>query len=144
MTHFILPCDIELYPTPHLAKKFLQMIARNDPVLERPKPRVYPLSLFEVDESVNVPDNKTKLQELLKKNLAIPFHMKICPSCHKVPKSAQWIDEKDGDDLGIFHIAKRNGEFFHWEPIFIGTHDDPHYDDRLSWEGQKDKMTQVK
>lgn len=46
-------------------------------------------------------------------------------------------------ELGVFHIGKRIGYFVHWEPIYIGTHDDPHYDERLSWEGKSDKMTQV-
>lgn len=46
--------------------------------------------------------------------------------------------------MGIFHIGKRMGYFVHWEPIYIGTHADPHYDERLSWEGKSDKMTQVK
>ena len=46
-------------------------------------------------------------------------------------------------DLGIFHVGKRVGYFIHWEPIYIGTHADPHYDERLSWEGKSDKMTQV-
>merc|ERR1712018_557844 len=30
-----------------------------------------------------------------------------------------------------------------WEPIFIGTKNDPPYDERLSWEGKRDKMTQA-
>lgn len=47
-------------------------------------------------------------------------------------------------DLGVFHIGKRTGYFVHWEPIYIGTHADPHYDERLSWEGKSDKMTQVR
>lgn len=45
-------------------------------------------------------------------------------------------------DLGVFFIGKRVGYFVHWEPIYIGTHADPHYDERLSWEGKSDKMTQ--
>lgn len=47
-------------------------------------------------------------------------------------------------ELGIFHIGKRVGYFVHWEPIYIGSHEDPHYDERLSWEGKSDKMTQVR
>ena len=47
------------------------------------------------------------------------------------------------DELHVFHIGKRNPPFQHWEPIYIGTHDDPLYDERLSWEGRSDKMTQV-
>lgn len=45
--------------------------------------------------------------------------------------------------LAIFHIGKRTGSFVHWEPIYIGTNADPYYDERLSWEGRSDKMTQV-
>lgn len=45
--------------------------------------------------------------------------------------------------MDVFHVGKRHGKSAHWEPIFIGTHQDPHYDDRLSWEGKMDKMTQV-
>lgn len=47
-------------------------------------------------------------------------------------------------EMDVFHVGKRRGKFVHWEPIFIGTHQDPYYDERLSWEGKKDKMTQVK
>ena len=46
------------------------------------------------------------------------------------------------DDLHVFHTGKRNPPYQHWEPIYIGTHDDPLYDERLSWEGRSDKMTQ--
>merc|ERR1712179_131646 len=42
----------------------------------------------------------------------------------------------------VFHIGKRNPPYQHWEPIYIGTHQDPLYDERLSWEGRSDKMTQ--
>ena len=45
--------------------------------------------------------------------------------------------------METFLVAKRQGQFHHWEPIFIGTHADPIYDERLTWEGKKDKMTQV-
>lgn len=186
MTHFILASDIELYPNPGLAKKFLEMIARNDAPLQRKNPRVFPLSLFEVDSASQVPRDKTELQELLKSGKAIPFHKRVCSSCHGVPKSKEWMAANETDglyffsssfvclfthksfsqshavqilwfvyfffhlycwffilDLGVFHIGKRIGYFVHWEPIYIGTHDDPHYDERLSWEGKSDKMTQV-
>lgn len=39
MTHFILASDIELYPNPGLARKFLEMTARNDISLQRTNPR---------------------------------------------------------------------------------------------------------
>uniref|UniRef100_A0A182VUQ7 N-acetyllactosaminide beta-1,3-N-acetylglucosaminyltransferase n=1 Tax=Anopheles minimus TaxID=112268 RepID=A0A182VUQ7_9DIPT len=142
MTHFLLASDIELYPNPGLVHKFLEMIARNEPVLQRKNPRVFPLPIFEVDNNSPVPRDKGELQELLRTGKAIPFHKRVCSSCHGVPKSKEWIAANETDDLGVFHIGKRIGYFVHWEPIYIGTHADPHYDERLSWEGKSDKMTQ--
>ncbi len=45
--------------------------------------------------------------------------------------------------METFHVAKREGRFHHWEPIYVGTHADPLYDERLTWDGRGDKMTQV-
>ncbi|XP_052869834.1 beta-1,4-glucuronyltransferase 1-like [Anopheles cruzii] len=142
MTHFLLASDIELYPNPGLVHKFLEMIARNEPVLQRKNPRVFPLPIFEVDNNSPVPRDKAELQELLRSGKAIPFHKRVCSSCHGVPRSKEWIAANETDDLGVFYIGKRIGYFVHWEPIYIGTHADPHYDERLSWEGKSDKMTQ--
>ena len=44
------------------------------------------------------------------------------------------------DELNIMSVSKRKSI---WEPIFIGTKNDPPYDERLSWEGKRDKMTQA-
>lgn len=46
-------------------------------------------------------------------------------------------------EMRIFTETKRQGSFFHWEPTFIGTRDDPYYDERLPWEGSYDKMPQA-
>ncbi|KAM3966501.1 LOW QUALITY PROTEIN: beta-1,4-glucuronyltransferase 1 [Aphomia sociella] len=142
LTHYLLPSDIELYPSPNLVPRFLNMIARNAIPLNSTKPKVFPISIFEVDAKVNVPSNKTELQAMLAKKTAIPFHKYVCPDCHNIPQSQQWMNAKETSQMDVFHIGKRRGKFVHWEPIFIGTHQDPHYDDRLSWEGKKDKMTQ--
>jgi hypothetical protein len=47
------------------------------------------------------------------------------------------------DKMNVFNVGKRIPPFSHWEPIFVGTHSDPYYDERLTWEGRSDKMTQV-
>lgn len=46
-------------------------------------------------------------------------------------------------EFDIFTIGKRLGSLKSWEPFYIGTHFDPLYDERLYWEGRRDKMTQV-
>lgn len=80
---------------------------------------------------------------MLKNGSAITFHKKVCPDCHTVPKSKEWTNAKPKPGINVFHTGKRTGYHLHWEPIFIGTHNDPLYDERLSWEGKMDKMTQV-
>lgn len=142
-THYILPSDIELYPSPNIIPQFLEMIAENKGPLLSKNPKVFPLHLFEVSANQQVPENKTMLKEMLQNGTAVPFHMKLCPGCHNVPKSKEWQAANETKGLHVFHVGKRNGRFVHWEPIFIGTHADPLYDERLSWEGKSDKMTQV-
>ncbi|KAK9875082.1 hypothetical protein WA026_005877 [Henosepilachna vigintioctopunctata] len=143
-THFILPSDIELYPSANVIPQFLSMIAENKGPLLSKNPKVFPLHIFEVSAGSLAPENKTALLEMLRNGTAIPFHKKVCPECHAVPKSKEWQQQKESNDrqLHVFHVGKRNGRFVHWEPIFIGTHADPLYDERLSWEGKSDKMTQ--
>lgn len=141
-THFILPSDIELYPSPGLIQNFLDMVRRQDPPLLHPNPKVFPLPIFELEKGVELPPNKTQLVAMLKNGTAIPFHKKLCPGCHNIPKSKEWMAANETTGIHVFHIGKRTGYFIHWEPIFIGTHKDPLYDERLSWEGKSDKMTQ--
>ncbi|KAI4459830.1 hypothetical protein MML48_6g00018602 [Holotrichia oblita] len=141
-THFVLASDIELYPSSNIIPQFLKMIARNEGPLLSPKPKVFPLHLFEVSADQHVPETKTLLKEMLRNGTAIPFHKKVCPGCHNVPKSKEWVSTNETPGLSVFYVGKRTGNFLHWEPIFIGTNADPLYDERLSWEGKSDKMTQ--
>ncbi|XP_055306362.1 beta-1,4-glucuronyltransferase 1-like [Sitodiplosis mosellana] len=142
LTHFIFVSDIELYPSPDLPRTFLEMIVRNDPPFNSTKPKVFPLGIFEVDKSSPVPWTKTELQDLYKKGKIIPFHKQMCGNCHRIPEADKWMQANETEGLDIFTVGKRKGNFRHWEPIFIGTNDEPYYDERLSWEGKSDKMTQ--
>lgn len=101
------------------------------------------LPIFELDAASAVPSNKTELQELYNQNLAVWFHFKICATCHTIPKAKEWIEANDKGPMNIFTTSKRHGKFDHWEPLFIGTNLEPLYDERLSWEGKSDKMTQA-
>lgn len=141
-TYYILPSDIELYPSPGIIGDFLEMIRRQDPPLLGKKPKVFSLAIFEVEGHAQVPTSKKELVTMLRNNTAITFHKRVCPGCHNVPKSKEWTEAAQRPGLHVFHIGKRLGNFVHWEPIFIGTNNDPFYDERLSWEGRSDKMTQ--
>lgn len=144
-THFVFPSDIELYPNPGLIPAFLEMIRRNDTILQSPQPKVFVLPIFEIEANVRrLPENKKELISMLKNNSAIPFHKYVCSYCHRVPQFEEWINENVTETgLHVFHVGKRYKPYQHWEPIFIGTRYDPVYDERLSWEGRQDKMTQV-
>jgi len=39
--------------------------------------------------------------------------------------------------------VRREFPYHRWEPIYIGTNEEPLYSEELTWEGQQDKMTQV-
>jgi hypothetical protein len=64
VTHYILPSDIELYPSPGLIHNFLDMISRKDPPLLHSNPKVFPLPIFELEKGVELPANKTQLVSL--------------------------------------------------------------------------------
>lgn len=114
MTHFILASDIELYPNPGLTKKFLEMIARNDKTMQRKSPHVFPLSIFEVDGASQVPRDKTELQELLRTGKAIPFHKRVCASCHGVPKSKEWMAANETEGKYLDEIFDDGGGVGGW------------------------------
>lgn len=161
-THYVLASDSELYPSINMICLFFDMLRRNRWLINLDKPKVFVLPIFEVYSNQTAPVTKTELVwhvssslystslninilqvEKLKTGLAVPFHQKVCPSCHSVPKSKEWLEAVVKDTLNVFHIAKRHNPNQFWEPIYIGTQNDPLYDERLTWEGKMDKMTQV-
>jgi hypothetical protein len=142
-THYVLPSDIELYPNPNLIQDFLDMVKNNDTLMQRPNPKVFVISIFEVEANVPaLPYDKRDLIKMLGEKTAIPFHKYVCADCHRIPKAQEWLREPFTPGMRVFHVGKRYKPYHHWEPIYIGTKDDPEYDERLSWEGRSDKMTQ--
>lgn len=80
---------------------------------------------------------------MLDQETAIPFHFKVCPKCHKIPKASEWILPSNETNMKVFVTVKRQGDHFIWEPIYIGTNAEPLYDERVNWEGKSDKMSQA-
>lgn len=136
LTHFVLASDIELYPSPGLSNGFLQMLSRYPELLRSRKNIVYPLHIFEVHKSIAVPSTKSNLQYLLAKGHAQSFHIRLCAACHNGPRLREWINSIDpSNTIKVFHVSKRTAQYNYWEPIYIGTINDPHYDERFTWEG---------
>lgn len=143
LSHFVLASDIELYPSRDFIPMFLRMIAHPFYQYTLHSPSVYVLPVFEVAESSSAPEDKAHLLDALQRGEAIKFHEKICSNCHTVPGYAEWLGLLKYDyTMDIQTSAKREGAFVSWEPIYVGTKREPEYDERLSWEGKADKMTQ--
>ncbi|CAL4166538.1 unnamed protein product, partial [Meganyctiphanes norvegica] len=141
-TYFVFPSDVELYPSTNFIPEFFKLLKQKD-FSNSTVPRVFVFSIFEVKENVHPPETKDQLQAMLKKKDAIPFHKNVCAKCHNVPKSQEWQELPYTPGLKVFHIGKRKPPFHKWEPIYVGTNKEPLYDERLSWEGKSDKMTQM-
>lgn len=95
-TFFIFPSDIELYPSPGIVPRFLQMIA-SEPNAKVPPNRVFPIAIYEVAENVEVPGNKTELVAMLHQKTAQRFHAHICANCHSVPENDKWETSPEGN-----------------------------------------------
>lgn len=77
---------------------------------------------------------------MLQNGNATEFHKTVCVSCHNIPQIEDWIKAEIKNELHIFHTIKKQGM---WEPFYIGTNSEPYFDERLSWEGRFNKLTQV-
>ncbi|KAI5646543.1 glycosyl-transferase for dystroglycan domain-containing protein [Phthorimaea operculella] len=145
LTHFVLSSDIDFYPSPNLATKFLNMIAKNEWPLNLPTtlPKVFPLALFQIVNNTRIPSSKMELKEMLANKSASTYSDKLKEAYYpNIPNIMKWIDVKESDQ--IHAKPRKSGEINElWSPVYIGTHDDPHYDERLSWEGQNDRISQA-
>ncbi|XP_018027815.1 uncharacterized protein LOC108683047, partial [Hyalella azteca] len=90
-TYFVFPSDVELYPSVNFIPEFFKMLKKPD-VSNTTQPRVFVFSIFEVEESSSPPETKAEetkaeLIKMLDSKKAIPFHQRVCASCHNIPHS---------------------------------------------------------
>ena len=75
---------------------------------------------------------------------AIFFHRYVCDLCQNFPDREQWVKQvPTNNTLNVFRVTRRLRERNQWEPLYIGTNSEPFYDERLTWDGKRDKMSQV-
>lgn len=160
-TRYLLASDIELYPSIGLAAAFSAFIkakteAETD-VFDPKNPNrreVYMLPIFEVNSTIPAPEKKHQLVAAFAHGDAQFFHAAVCDQCQRFPGRGDWItnslnassnEPEKPDPLTVFGVTKRTPALGlrYWEPIYIGTHAEPLYDERLSWEGKLDKMSQM-
>uniref|UniRef100_T1JJI3 N-acetyllactosaminide beta-1,3-N-acetylglucosaminyltransferase n=1 Tax=Strigamia maritima TaxID=126957 RepID=T1JJI3_STRMM len=137
-TYYVLPSDIELFPSLDFIPMFLQMIQRESAGVTAK--RLYVLPVYEVEKKVELPDYKQQLVQLVRNGLAVSFHRFLCIKCHQIPNEEGWLRAPSNQSLEVFNVTDIRQK---WEPIFVGTNDEPLYNQLLSWEGMRDKMTHM-
>ncbi|XP_050294257.1 beta-1,4-glucuronyltransferase 1-like isoform X2 [Anthonomus grandis grandis] len=142
-TYLVFPSDIELYPSKGFIPLFLKFVRNNLELFTEGTRNVFVLPIFEVLENQAVPRNKSELLSMLNNKTAFVFHQKVCQLCHKVIDGDQWIKAKETSGLDIFSVGKRHGKYGVWEPFFVCTQKEPLWDERMTWEGQNNKMVQA-
>lgn len=166
-THYVFVNDIELYPSSGVVREFFGALRREvlrgaggEACPERQdtpywpilclhppathtslptKPRVFVLPVFESASPERVL-TKYQLRTLYKQKVVKVFHAGFCTSCHRIPRFDEWLRSNGG---GVFGEALREGPFRHWEPMYIGTKEDPPYYEMQAWEDKSDKMIQA-
>ena len=85
-THYILPSDLELYPSPDLIPQFLKLVlVLENKNLHKESRKAFVLPVFEIQKEYEVPEDKVQLIKLLKEDIVITFHKNFCPTCHTIP-----------------------------------------------------------
>lgn len=73
----------------------------------------------------------------------ILFYRFLCSHCQRFPGLTRWLIRPDPGKVKPLIITKREYPHHRWEPVYIGTQNDPFYAEEMSWEGRQDKMSQV-
>ncbi|KAJ8969235.1 hypothetical protein NQ317_008121 [Molorchus minor] len=141
LTEHVIVSDIQLLPSENLGRKFWDMM-QTFAFTECPH-KVFVVPIFEIEETVqDIPRTKRELVQLIRQGKAVYFHKLVCSHCQKFPGIESWMETDPGDVVTPLLTARREVPYHRWEPIYIGTKDEPFYNEKLSWEGLQDKMLQ--
>lgn len=135
----VLVTDIELLPSEKLASGFIDMVRERPPKTGI----VFVVPVFEIEANKQPPTTKKQLLLAVKAGIAVYFHRYLCSHCQRFPGLTRWMIRPDPGKVRPFIFTKREYPHHRWEPIFIGTRDDPLYTEDMSWEGRQDKMCQM-
>ncbi|XP_063988034.1 beta-1,4-glucuronyltransferase 1-like [Diachasmimorpha longicaudata] len=138
-TSRVLVSDIELLPSDKLASGFLHMIHGRPPQ----SALIFVVPVFEIEENERPPKTKRELMTAVRSGVAIYFHKYVCAHCQKFPGITKWMLRPDPGRVKPLVVTKREYPHHRWEPIFIGSQEDPLYNEDMSWEGRQDKMVQM-
>ncbi|XP_025158248.1 beta-1,4-glucuronyltransferase 1 isoform X2 [Harpegnathos saltator] len=138
-TSRVLVSDIELLPSARLASGFMEMVRQRPPKIGV----IFVVPVFEIESNEQPPATKLELLAACHAGLAVYFHRFLCPHCQRFPGLTRWMIRPDPGKVRPLIITRREYPHHRWEPVFIGTREDPLYTEEMSWEGKQDKMAQM-
>ncbi|XP_034246266.1 beta-1,4-glucuronyltransferase 1-like [Thrips palmi] len=154
-TSHVLVSDVELMPSLNMVQSFRLLLKSYIPAQASPARHVFVLPVFEIESRVRtIPSTKEELQHLYNEGQAVYFHRWVCLHCQRFPGLERWIQRRKGSPFPVSNtvgpaplkalmVVRREFPHHRWEPIYIGTKNEPLYSEYLSWEGRQDKMTQM-
>nr|XP_045619115.1 beta-1,4-glucuronyltransferase 1-like isoform X3 [Procambarus clarkii] len=140
-TYFVLPSDIELYPSINFIPEFFKLLSEQD-VTSYSKARVYILPSFEIKSHIPPPATRASLAQLVAAGAAAPLFTTSCRSVVNTDWLQDWLSHSEESGLSVFHVEPSGPLYYRWEPVYVGTNDLPLYDERLYREGKRDKISQ--
>ncbi|CAL7941803.1 unnamed protein product [Xylocopa violacea] len=135
----VLVTDIELLPSKKLASGFMGIVHGRPPKTGV----VFVVPVFEIESNEPPPLTKKELLLATKAGVAVYFHRYLCSHCQRFPHLTRWLLKPDPGKVKPLIITKREYPHHRWEPVYIGTRNDPYYAEEMSWEGKQDKMSQM-
>ncbi|XP_012261566.2 beta-1,4-glucuronyltransferase 1-like [Athalia rosae] len=138
-TSRVLVSDIELLPSENLASGFIEMVRGRPPRVGV----VFVVPVFEIETNEKPPNTKHELLMAARAGLAGYFHRFVCAHCQKFPGLTRWMLRPDPGRVRPSIVTRREFPHHRWEPVYIGTREDPLYTEDMSWEGRQDKMAQM-
>ncbi|XP_069955739.1 beta-1,4-glucuronyltransferase 1 [Cherax quadricarinatus] len=141
-TYFVLPSDIELYPSINFIPDFFEMMEKKD-WSSTTKPRVYVLLSYDIKNNSSLPSTKNDLRHLVLTGEAHPLYIPSSSTSHTNYFPQDWINRPGNSDMSVIQVGEIGSQYSRWEPVYVGTNAEPLYDERLYWEGKKDRMIQM-
>ncbi|XP_015514841.2 beta-1,4-glucuronyltransferase 1 [Neodiprion lecontei] len=135
----VLVSDIELLPSENLASGFVEMVRGRPPRVGV----VFVVPAFEVEANEKPPNTKHELLMAARAGVGGYFHRFVCAHCQKFPGLTRWMLRPDPGRVRPSVVTRREFPHHRWEPVYIGTREDPLYTEDMSWEGRQDKMAQM-
>jgi len=133
-TEYVMVVDVDMLPSTNLHENFVNFaiqhsLKADNSVLDHKTVLVVPA--FEIQNSVPIPQDKSKLLELWNQRLVRPFYQELCWKCQRHTEYESWRNLT----VSTFEVGYEVGWKDPWEPFYIAARSVPLYDERFKQYG---------